>query len=134
MHILPPLMTHARFLDNRPPVPLRSLRFARFLSTGGDYCFGSCFANIGLPSVLVQFVVRYQHGHQPIQTAKIAKMPHIWRAFDREVRFCFVIRQNLARFRFCLVLNFEFANIGLTVRLGRRGGTDRSALHVCQRH
>ena len=23
-------------LDNRPPVPLRSLRFARFLSTGGD--------------------------------------------------------------------------------------------------
>ena len=34
--ILSPLMTHARFLDNRPPVPLRSLRFARFLSTGGD--------------------------------------------------------------------------------------------------
>ena len=31
-------MTHVPVLpDNRPPVPLRSLRFARFLGTGGDY-------------------------------------------------------------------------------------------------
>ena len=35
--ILSPLMTRARFPDNRPPPrALRSLRFARFLSTGGD--------------------------------------------------------------------------------------------------
>ena len=29
-------MTRARFPDNRPPRALRSLRFARFLSTGGE--------------------------------------------------------------------------------------------------
>ena len=34
--LLSPLMARARVPDNRPHVPLRSLRFARFLSTGGD--------------------------------------------------------------------------------------------------